>query len=447
MKIEQSSATAPRCYLVTGAAGFIASKVCELLLRDGHTVVGVDNLNDYYDVRLKDYRLSRLLGSASAEAMADKAGSWEPGVDPKKSVFAGVGRVLQNAPGSTTEERRVKDNAPYQKPDERLFAAENSGVGRIIPNPPGSGKQSGALGTQPRGEDGLAKPWPEADGHGRPVGDARSTTRPTFEFHHLDIENLPALEALFSAHRFDAVFNLAARAGVRYSLEFPELYRRTNVLGEENVLKCQVKYGVKKHVLASSSSVYAGCPMPFVEDAVLGKMQSPYAETKRQAELLALEYHQKHGIDVTALRYFTVFGPAGRPDMAPLRFIKWIDEGTPITLYGDGSQARDFTYVDDIARGTILAAKPLGYEVINLGGGRNPISLMTVIAFIEKALGKKAKISGHPPSAADMKETWADITKAQRLLGWSPQITTEVGFCKAVDWHAANRVWLKVIKL
>ena len=144
---------------------------------------------------------------------------------------------------------------------------------------------------------------------------------------------------------------------MRYSLEFPEVYRRTNVTGEENVLKCQVKYGVKKHVLASSSSVYAGCPMPFTEDAPLGRMQSPYAETKRQAELLALDYHREHGLDVTILRYFTVFGPAGRPDMAPLRFIKWINEGTPITLYGDGTQARDFTYIDDIARGTILAGK------------------------------------------------------------------------------------------
>jgi UDP-glucuronate 4-epimerase len=341
-------------YLVTGVAGFIASKVAEQLLEAGHTVVGVDNLNDYYDVRLKDYRLSKLLGV-----------SFQLSADPKISGF-------------------------------------RSQV------------------------SGLA--------HGN------------FTFHVLDIENLSALEEVFKAHKFSAVFNLAARAGVRYSLEFPELYRRTNVLGEENVLKCQVKYGVKKHVLASSSSVYAGCPMPFVEDAVLGKMQSPYAETKRQAELLALEYHQKHGIDVTALRYFTVFGPAGRPDMAPFRFIKWIDEGTPITLYGDGTQARDFTYVDDIARGTVLAVKCVGCETINLGGGRNPISILTGISLIEKALGKKAKIAGQPPSAADMKETWADIAKAKRLLDWTPQVSPTEGFARSVAWHTVNREWVKAIK-
>jgi nucleoside-diphosphate-sugar epimerase len=218
------------------------------------------------------------------------------------------------------------------------------------------------------GADPKKSVYAEASGRKAPPtvlgSSASGISNGNFTFHHLDIENLPALEALFSAHRFDAVFNLAARAGVRYSLEFPELYRRTNVLGEENVLKCQVKYGVKKHVLASSSSVYAGCPMPFTEDAELGKMQSPYAETKRQAELLALEYHLKHGLDVTVLRYFTVFGPAGRPDMAPFRFIKWIDEGTPITLYGDGSQARDFTYVDDIARGTVLAGRLVGGSAV-----------------------------------------------------------------------------------
>jgi len=384
MRTEQS---VQRTYLVTGVAGFIASKVAEMLLAEGHTVVGVDNLNDYYDVRLKDYRLSKLLGV-----------SFQPSADPKKSAY--------------------------------------SGVGRIISNPPDLGKQGGALGT----------------------------TRPTFEFHYLDVENLPALEAVFAAHKFDAVFNLAARAGVRASLERPELYRRTNILGEENILKCQVKFGAKKHVLASSSSVYAGCPMPFVESATLGKMQSPYAETKRAAELLAKEAHDRHALDVTVLRYFTVFGPAGRPDMSIFRFIKWIDEGKPLELFGDGSQSRDFTYVDDIARGTVLAGKLFGsqlstlntqlrgpvaptYNIINLGGGRNPISLQVVIAFIEKALGKKATIAGQPFHIADIKETWADISKAERLLGWKPQVSPEQGFQLSVDWHIANRGWLAGIQL
>jgi UDP-glucuronate 4-epimerase len=379
-------------YLVTGAAGFIASKVCEQLLEAGHTVVGIDNLNDYYDVRLKLYRLGQLARVAGADE-------------------ATVRRYALDVKGS---------EAPIHL---------------------------------------TSNPQPLTLKFGR------------FEFQLLDIENLPALEAVFAAHKFEAVFNLAARAGVRYSLEFPELYRRTNILGEENVLKCQVKYGVKKHILASSSSVYAGCPMPFTEDAVLGKMQSPYAETKRQAELLAREYHEKHGLDVTVLRYFTVFGPAGRPDMAPFRFIKWIDEGTPITLYGDGSQARDFTYVDDIARGTVLAGQLFGgqlpltsnvqpltprFEVINLGGGNNPLSITAMIAIIEAALNsqvsgfrsqvsRKAVINRLPASTADMKETWADISKAKRLLGWSPQIPPEEGFRQTVEWHLLNQAFLRSV--
>lgn len=355
---ERQTSNRSACYLVTGAAGFIASKVCEQLFAAGHRVVGIDNLNDYYDVRLKDYRLSKLLDV-----------SWPlSGLDPKKSVFAN-----------------------NQQP-----VANNSGM---------------------------------------------------FSFRFLDIEDLPALESVFAAHKFDAVFNLAARAGVRASLEYPELYHRTNVLGEENVLKCQVKFGVKKHVLASSSSVYAGCPMPFTEDAVLGKMQSPYAETKRAAELLAKDYHDRHGLDVTVLRYFTVFGPAGRPDMAPFRFIKWIAEGTPITLYGDGTQARDFTYVDDIACGTLLALMPVGFEVINLGGGNDPMTMQVVIQLIEKTLGKKAQIFCEPSQAADMTATWADITKARRLLRWAPQVSPGEGFTRTVEWYAANRGRLKDLKV
>lgn len=320
-------------YLVTGAAGFIASRVCELLLAEGHTVVGIDNLNDYYDVRLKEWRLAQL------------------------------------------------------------------------------------------------------QAHGG------------FSFHRIDIEDLPALDAVFGAHRFEAVINLAARAGVRASLAQPELYRRTNILGEENVLACQVRHGVGKHVLASSSSIYAGCPMPFAEDAPPGRPQSPYAETKQQAELRAVAAHREHGLDVSVLRYFTVFGPAGRPDMAPFRFIKWIAEGTPITLYGDGMQARDFTYIDDIARGTILALKPLGCEVINLGGGNNPLSLQAVIGLIEQALGRRAQIAAQPASTADMAATWADIGKAGRLLGWRPQVAPAEGFRRTVEWYRANRDWLAALRV
>lgn len=351
-------------YLVTGIAGFIAARVAEMLLAEGHTVVGVDNLNDYYDVRLKYYRLARLAELAGCDA----------------SQVAGLKERVAGPPLST-------------------------------------------------------------------FGSPLSLKSGRFAFHPLDIEDLPALERVFEQADFAAVFNLAARAGVRASLEHPAVYRTTNINGELNILQCQVKYGVKKHVLASSSSVYAGCAMPFTEDAKLGKMQSPYAETKHRAEMEAFEYHRRHDLDVTVLRYFTVFGPAGRPDMAPFRFIKWIDEGTPITLYGDGSQARDFTYVDDIARGTILAAKPLGHEVVNLGGGNNPLSITAMIGIIEAALGKKARINSQPASAADMSATWADISKAGRLLGWKPDISPADGFQMTVQGYLANRGLFREIKV
>lgn len=343
-------------YLVTGVAGFIASKVAEQLLAAGHQVVGVDNLNDYYDVRLKDYRLSRLLG----------ARSWEPGADPKVSGFK----------------------------------SQVSGF-----------------------------------------------THGNFTFHAMDIENLSALDALFSAHKFDAVFNLAARAGVRYSMQNPYVYLSTNTLGTLNILECMRKHEVKKQVLASTSSLYSGCPMPFTEDQPVNTPLSPYAATKKAAEMLSHSYHKLYGLDTTVVRYFTVFGPAGRPDMSIFRFIKWIDEEKPLELLGDGTQSRDFTYVDDIARGTILATKPLGFEVINLGGGNNPITLQTVIKFIEDALGKKANIDEQAVAPADIKASWADIAKAERLLGWKPQVTTEDGFRKSIAWYLENKSWLKDIRL
>lgn len=363
-------------YLVTGAAGFIASQVCAQLLAAGHTVVGVDNLNDYYDVRLKDYRLSQLLGPA-ARPLGD---------NPLHSVYA--------VPPSSS-----------------------------VSVPPASGLPSL-----------------------RPSG-SPSYTHGAFTFRPLDIENLPALQALFAEFSFDAVFNLAARAGVRYSMENPHVYLTTNAHGTLNLLECQRRHGVKKQVLASTSSLYAGCPMPFTEDLPVNTPLSPYAASKKAAEAMAYSYHSQFGLDISVVRYFTVYGPACRPDMSILRFIKWIDEGTPIELFGDGSQTRDFTYVDDIASGTILAAKPLGYEVVNLGGGNNPIALSAMIGLIEAALGKKAAYNRKPFLSVDMKDTSADITKAGRLLGWQPRVNPEEGFQRSVEWYVANRSWLKDIKL
>jgi nucleoside-diphosphate-sugar epimerase len=319
--------------LVTGAAGFIASRVCELLAHQGVEVVAIDNMNDYYDVRLKEHRLKN----------------------------------IQKIPGLV--------------------------------------------------------------------------------FERMDIEDQAALDRLFSQHRFDVVFNLAARAGVRYSMENPHVYMTTNAHGSLNLLDAMKKHQVKKFVLASTSSLYAGQKMPFSEDLAVNTPISPYAASKKAAEVMAYSYHFLYGIDVSIVRYFTVYGPAGRPDMSIFRFIKWIDQEQPLELFGDGGQSRDFTYIDDIARGTILAGKNLGYEIINLGGGKNPISLNTVIAGIETRLRKKAKIEGHDFHKADIKETWADISKAERLLGWKPEISFNQGLDLTVEWYKKNLSWVQDIKL
>ncbi|MDB6134126.1 MAG: NAD-dependent epimerase/dehydratase family protein [Verrucomicrobiales bacterium] len=342
------------CFLVTGAAGFIGAEVCRQLIALGHQVVGIDNLNDYYDVRLKDWRLSQLLGSGAL----------------------GIG-----------------DNAAHS-----LYL----GAGRQVNGP--------------------------------------------FTFEYLDIENREKLEALFTEFPFDGVINLAARAGVRYSLENPHVYLSTNTVGTLNLLECQRVHDVKHQVLASTSSLYAGCPVPFREDLPVNTPLSPYAASKKGAEMMAYSYHHLYGLDITVERFFTVFGPAGRPDMSPFRFVKWIAEGTPITLYGDGTQSRDFTYVEDVARGVVLAAlNPGGYRILNIGGGRDPIVLNDMIHFIEKALGKKAVIDHKPFHSADMLETAADVTLAKDTLGWSPQVTPEEGFERTVAWYVANKEWLETV--
>ena len=285
--------------LLTGVAGFISNEVAWQWLQKGVRIVGVDNMNDYYDVSIKQHRLKRLM-------------------------------ELDN-----------------------------------------------------------------------------------FEFHQLDIEDYNSLEKLFKNNEFSAVVNLAARAGVRYSIENPFVYFSTNSLGNLNLLQLCQLCNIKKFVLASTSSLYAGQPMPFVETLPVNTPISPYAASKKAAEVMAYTYHNLYGLDISVVRYFTVYGPAGRPDMSVFRFIKWIDQGEPIELFGDGSQSRDFTYVTDIASGTIKAAETdLGFEVMNLGGGKSPFTINQVIGMIEELLGKKAKIEQKPFHKADIKETMADISKA-----------------------------------
>lgn len=319
--------------LLTGTAGFIGWKTAEKLFEKGFEVVGIDNINDNYDVRLKEWRLNQLL--------------------------------------------------PYKN----------------------------------------------------------------FTFYKIDIENREALKELFENHKFDAVINLAARAGVRYSMVNPYIYYTTNVIGTLNLLELCKDYNVPKFVLASTSSLYAGQPMPFREDLPVNQPISPYAASKKAAEVLTYTYHYLYGIDVTVVRYFTVYGPAGRPDMSIFRFIKWIMENKPVQIYGDGTQSRDFTYVDDIAEGTIKALKFVGYEVINLGGGKMPVSLNKIIQLIEEFLNKKIKLEYGDFFKVDLKASWADISKAKKLLDWEPTVSIEMGIKNTVEWFQKNEDLINNLKI
>ena len=324
-------------YLLTGCAGFIASKVADVLLEAGHTVVGVDSLNDAYDPRLKQWRLAQL--------------------QPRKN----------------------------------------------------------------------------------------------FRFEHLDISDRAALEPLFAHHGseppFAAVVNLAARAGVRPSVTNPWVYYQANCEGTLNLLEMCRRSGVRKFLLASTSSLYGKHnEVPYREDADTNRPLSPYAASKKAAETLAFTYHHLYGIDVSIPRYFTVYGPAGRPDMSVFRFIRRIAEGEPIRVFGDGSQSRDFTFVDDIAAGTIAALRPLGYEVINLGGDRT-VGLSTIIEQIAALTGKKAEIEYRPAHPADVPTTRADVSKAARLLGWKPQVPIEEGLRRCVQWYRDNREMARSLEL
>ncbi len=315
-------------YLVTGAAGFIAARVATFLLETGHTVLGVDNLNDAYDVRMKHYRLKQL-----------------------------------------------------QK-------------------------------------------------------------RENFEFHRLDISDWDAVEQLSTINTtFDGVINLAARAGVRASVENPWVYVDTNVTGTLNLLELCRRMGVPKFVLASTSSVYGNdAPLPTPETAESSFPLQAYAASKKAAEAMAHAYHNLYDIDATIVRFFTVYGPAGRPDMSIFRFIRWIVEGETLRLNGDGTQSRGFTYIDDIARGVILALKMVGFEIVNLGGHEN-ITINDLITMIERQVRKQARVAHYPFPAADMMANLADVTKAGKLLGWEANIGMEEGIKRAIAWYTSNRDW------
>lgn len=316
-------------YLVTGAAGFIGARTSEMLIEQGHAVVGVDNMNDAYDPRMKEYRLEKL-------------------------------RTLKN-----------------------------------------------------------------------------------FEFVRDDISGRGILNRKSSIvnRKFDGVINLAARAGVRFSVENPWVFLESNIMGTLNMLELCRQSDCKKFILASTSSIYgANPPYPTPESASSSEPLQPYAASKKGAEALTHSYHHLYNIDVTVLRFFTVYGPAGRPDLAIFRFVQWITEGRPVHVYGDGEQSRGFTFIDDIGHGIIAALKPLGYEIINLGG-HEVITINNLIKLIEEIIGKKAIVDYGPPVKADMQSNWADVSKAREMLGWQPQVNLRDGIQSLVNWYNAERSW------
>ena len=261
------------------------------------------------------------------------------------------------------------------------------------------------------------------------------------ELHRADIRDHGVLKKIFGKGKFDAVLHLAAMVGVRPSIANPFVYEEINVKGTLNLLELSRLSGIKKFVFASSSSVYGDRDkVPFSENDATNSPISPYAATKKAGELLCYTYSSLYRMPSVCLRFFTVYGPKGRPDMAPYKFVDRIAHGKPIEMYGDGSTRRDYTYVADIVNGveSSLSLKA-NYEIINLGCG-TPIMLTDFIKEIEKNLGRKAKIVRKKMQPGDVKQTYADISKAKKLLGYGPK--TEIGkglrlFC---DWYAKNRM-------
>lgn len=265
--------------------------------------------------------------------------------------------------------------------------------------------------------------------------DRVATLVPQVPVYFLDITNYAALSALFATEQFDLVCHLAAQAGVRYSVEAPERYVHTNILGTQTLFEVMRRYEVTRMVFASTSSVYGTTTnSPFREDATAAAPVSVYAATKRSAELMAHTYHVQYGIETTCLRFFTVYGPWSRPDMAMLKFADLLVKGEPIDIYNHGKLRRDFTHIDDIVSGFMQAVeRPLGYEIINLGNGR-PVELLHFVEALERALGIEAKKNLLPMQQGDVYETYADTAKARAVLGFEATVDFEAGINSFADW-------------
>jgi UDP-glucuronate 4-epimerase len=274
----------------------------------------------------------------------------------------------------------------------------------------------------------------------RNIREIQALAKP-FEFVQGDLTDSAALEELFASVKFDQVIHLAARAGVRPSLEEPALYQRVNVEGTVNLFEAARKRGVKKVVAASSSSVYGvNSKVPFAEGDPIFQAISPYAASKLACEALGHVYHHVYGLDVVMLRFFTVYGPRQRPDLAIYKFAGLISAGKPIPVFGDGSTARDYTYVEDIMQGVMACTRrEFGYEIFNLGESQT-VKLAYLIELLEQALGTKAVIDRRPMQPGDVPLTCADITKAREKLGYNPQTRIEQGIPLFVKWFKQRSI-------
>jgi len=329
-----SASANPKVVLITGVAGFIGSHCAEALLARGDIVVGIDEMNDYYDISIKESNVKLLsrLGQEAAERDGDEASHF-------------------------------------------IFVKE-------------------------------------------------------------DICNREVVANLFEEHGVTHVLHLAARAGVRPSIDDPYIYVHSNVMGTVSLMELAAKRNVQNFVYASSSSVYGGSEKQvFSESDRVDNQVSQYAATKKACELFAATYHSLYNLNCTGLRFFTVYGPRGRPDMAPFKFTSRVLSGEPIQQYGDGTSARDYTEISDIVDGTIRAVDcPLGNETINLGKG-STTKLKDFISTVERVAGRRAIIEVLPDQPGDVPYTCADISKAERLLGYKPKVHFEEGISRFVNWY------------
>ena len=336
--------------LITGVAGFIGFHLAESLSKLGEDIVGIDNINDYYDVSLKYDRLA----------------------------YAGINT-------------------------KKLEHVENSKNLRYI----------------------------------------NSTKYKNYCFLKLDLTDLKSLEKLFSEQKFDCVINLAAQAGVRYSIENPHAYVQSNIVGFLNVLECCRSYKVDHLIYASSSSIYGNrSEIPFSENEKVDAPVSLYAATKKSNELMAHSYSHLYDLRTTGLRFFTVYGPWGRPDMAPMLFADAISKNKPINVFNNGDMQRDFTYVDDVIEGVSMLALKLKQEkdvkanIFNIGNS-HPIKLMDFISGLEKEMGKEAIKNFMPMQDGDVKITYADSTKLKSAIGYQPKTKLSTGLYEFIQWHKA----------